>query len=54
MIVIAGLILGGAFGLWRAGKRGGNTFDKIQYSLVHAILFGMLGMFATILIDRMV
>ena len=52
MIVIAGLTLGVLFGYWRASKRGGNRFDKTQYMLVHAILFGVIGIFATILMDR--
>lgn len=54
MIVIAGLTLGVVFGYWRAAKRGGNGFDKTQYMLVHAILFGVIGLFVTIIIDRMI
>jgi hypothetical protein len=54
MIVIAALIAGAMFGYVRARRRNGNTFDKAQYALVHAILFGVIGMFVTILIDRMV
>ena len=53
MIVIAGLVGGAFFGYWRAGRRGGNQFDRVQYLLVHSILFGVIGMFLTILIDRM-
>ncbi|MFM2356827.1 MAG: hypothetical protein RLZZ528_2563 [Pseudomonadota bacterium] len=54
MIVIAGLILGSLYGYVRATRRGGNGFDKAQYTLVHGILFGVIGMFVTILIDRLV
>jgi hypothetical protein len=53
MIVIAGLIAGGVLGYRRAARRGGNGFDKSQYAAAHAILFGLAGLFATIIIDRL-
>lgn len=52
MIVIAGLVLGAAFGWMRAARRDGNSFDKWQYALVHAILFGLIGLFLTIAAER--
>jgi hypothetical protein len=54
MIVIAGLLIGAAFGWVRAGRRGGNRLDKLQYAGVHAILFAAVSMVLTIGIDRMV
>ncbi|MCB2137406.1 MAG: hypothetical protein KDE08_15935 [Rhodobacteraceae bacterium] len=53
MIVIAGFLSGTAFGWMRAAKRGGNRLDKLQYAAVHAILFTVLGLFLTLIIDRM-
>ena len=53
MIVIAALIAGGAFGAWRARRLDGSGFDIVQYALVHAILFAILGLFATLLIDKL-
>lgn len=53
MIVIAGFLLGAALGWVRAGRRGGNNFDKWQYAIVHAIIFAILGLFATLIIGRM-
>lgn len=53
MIVIAGLLLGAGFGWVRASRRGGNRFDKWQYALVHAILFGLVGLFLTIGAERL-
>jgi hypothetical protein len=53
MIVIAGLVLGAAFGWFRASRREGNSFDKWQYALVHAILFALLGLFLTIALERL-
>ncbi|HPE24968.1 hypothetical protein [Albidovulum sp.] len=54
IIIVAGLVLGAALGWIRARRRGGNSFDKWQYALVHAILFGIAGLFVTLMIDRMV
>ncbi|WP_170295327.1 hypothetical protein [Paracoccus aestuariivivens] len=53
MIVIAALILGAATGWWRAGKLGGIRADRMQYAVAHAIGFAVVGLFATVLIDRM-
>lgn len=53
MIVIAGLVLGAAFGALRAKRRGGAGLDIAQYAAVHAILFGLLGVLLTIAVERM-
>ncbi|MDC0656984.1 hypothetical protein N6L27_03120 [Leisingera sp. SS27] len=52
MIVILGVLLGGLIGALKAKKRGGNTLDMLQYGAVYAILFGVLGLLATILTHR--
>ncbi|MBQ4824771.1 MULTISPECIES: hypothetical protein [unclassified Leisingera] len=52
MIVIAGLVLGAVIGATKARKRGGNTLDMLQYGAVYAIVFGMIGLLATILTHR--
>ena len=54
MIVIAGLLFGALFGAYRARRRQGTGFDIAQYAAVHAIIFGLLGLFATILIEKLV
>ena len=53
MLVLAGLILGAAFGALRARKRGGNAKDIWQYGAVHAILFMLVGLVLTVLIHRL-
>ncbi|MCV2868618.1 hypothetical protein OEW28_08250 [Defluviimonas sp. WL0002] len=53
MIIAAGFVLGAALGWMTARKKGGNSFDKWQYAIVYAILFSILGLFATLFIDRM-
>lgn len=37
----------------RAKARGGKAADIAQYALVHAILFGLIGLFLTVYLDRM-
>lgn len=54
MIVIAGLLVGAILGVLRARARKGNRLDILHYAAVHAIVFGVLGMFVTLLIDYMV
>ncbi|GHE05670.1 hypothetical protein U879_04070 [Defluviimonas sp. 20V17] len=53
MIVIAGLVLGGLWGGMLARRRGGARLDIAQYAAVYAILFGVLGMIATIALERL-
>jgi hypothetical protein len=49
---LAGLIFGAILGAIRARQRGGKTADLVQWGLVFAMIFGLLGLFAMILIDR--
>lgn len=53
MIVITALVAGLFWGWLTALRRGGSTFDRIQFALVYAILLGLLGLAATIVIQRM-
>ncbi|MGI3167729.1 hypothetical protein ACRARG_01160 [Pseudooceanicola sp. C21-150M6] len=53
MIAIAGLLFGAILGAWRAKSRKGGSLDILQYAAVHAMLFGVIGLFATIIIHRM-
>ncbi|MGB2200655.1 hypothetical protein [Pseudooceanicola atlanticus] len=52
MIVIAGALFGAIFGAWRAKSRKGKTADILQYAVVHAMIFALLGLFVTLLIHR--
>ncbi|MFO1176369.1 MAG: apolipoprotein acyltransferase [Paracoccaceae bacterium] len=54
MIVIACLFIGALVGVYSARRRQGTGFDIAQYAAVHAIMFGILGLFLTLLIDRLV
>ena len=53
MVQIVAMIAGFALGWYRAGKRGGNRLDKLQYGAAHGIAFFILGLFLTILADRL-
>lgn len=53
MIVIAAIVIGALTGGLKARRRGGKPLDILQYAAVHAIAFGLAGLFVTIVIDRM-
>lgn len=53
MIVIGGFILGAILGATTALRRGGRKLDALQYGAGYAILFTLIGLFATIIIDRL-
>lgn len=52
MIVLGGMLLGAVLGAGLARKRGGKTLDMLQYGAGFAIAFTLLGLFATIIIER--
>lgn len=49
---LSGILIGAIFGAFRAKKRGGKMQDLIQWGLVFAIIFGLIGLFALIFIER--
>lgn len=53
MIVIGLAILGALIGAMTARKRRGNRKDIAQYAAGYAMAFLILGMFLTVIIDRM-
>ena len=53
MIVIASALLGAGVGWRSAAKRGGNRLDIAQYAGVGAIVGALVGLFATIGLERM-
>ena len=52
MIVIGGLLIGAALGVFTAKKRNGSLADVLQYGAVYAIAFGLLGLIVTLVLDR--
>ena len=53
MIVLGGFLLGAILGGAIALKRGGKLLDVLQYAAGFGIAFTLLGLFITILIERM-
>ncbi len=49
---LSGLLFGAVLGAWRARSRGGKMLDMLQWAAVFAIIFGILGMFLLIIIER--
>ena len=54
MIVIAMALIGAGLGGMTAKRRRGNGKDIAQYMAVYALIFIIIGMFVTIIIDRIV
>lgn len=53
MFVIGGLVLGAIGGGLSARRRGGRPADIAQYAAVYGIIFGLVGLFITLILDRM-
>lgn len=53
MIVIACFLFGALLGALRARRRQGTGFDVAQYAAAHAILLAIIGVFVTILIEKL-
>jgi hypothetical protein len=49
---LAGMFLGALVGGYRAKARGGKPLDLLQWAAVFAILFGIIGLFVLIIVDR--
>lgn len=54
MIVIAGALLGAFVGITLAKKRGGTRADIAQYAVASALAFSIVGMIATVIIEKLV
>ena len=52
MIMVLFTIAGAAWGGLMARRRGGNRLDIAQYAGGFAIIFALLGLLATVLIDK--
>ncbi len=52
MIVIAAFIIGALLGWRRATRLDGQRRDKLQYAAAYGMAFAVIGLFATVMIDR--
>lgn len=53
MIVIAAALVGAILGALNARRRGGRAADIAQYAAAHAIFLALLGLVATIIVERL-
>lgn len=53
MIILAGLVLGALWGGLLARRRKGSRFDIAQYAAAFGIAFAVVGLIATVLLDRL-
>ncbi|SHG65915.1 hypothetical protein SAMN05444003_0363 [Cognatiyoonia sediminum] len=49
---LAGLLIGAIVGAVRAKMRGGKVLDMLQWGAVFAMIFGLIGLFALVFIER--
>jgi hypothetical protein len=49
---LAGILLGALVGAFQAKRKGGKVLDMLQWGAVLAIVFGLIGLFVLIYIDR--
>ena len=49
---LAGMVFGAILGAYRAKTKGGKGKDMVQWSIVFAIIFGLVGLFALIFVER--
>ena len=54
MIVIGGFLLGAVLGALSASRKGGKPADMAQYAAAYGIALALLGLFVTIVLDRLV
>lgn len=52
MIIIAAALIGAIIGGMTAKRRRGKPADIAQYAVAYAIAFAVLGLFATIIVNR--
>ena len=53
MFVLLGALLGAITGATIAKRRKGKPLDILQYGVIYAIIFAMIGLFITIVVHRM-
>lgn len=54
MVVIAAILIGAALGWRRATQLGGDRRDRLQYAAGFGFAFSIMGILATVILDRMI
>lgn len=53
MIVFPFALIGALYGAFLAFRRKGNTFDIAQYAVGFCIAFALIGLLASVVLDRL-
>ncbi len=53
MIVILAFLAGALWGGFLAKRRNGSRLDVLQYATAFAVAFAIVGLFATVIVERM-
>lgn len=53
MLIVAGIVGGIVFGVLQARKRGGDIRDQALHAAIQAIILGLCGLVATIILNRL-
>lgn len=53
MIIFPFMIFGGLLGALTARRKGGDKFDIAQYVVAFGILFGIIGLILSIIVERL-
>ncbi len=51
-IPLAGVLIGAILGGFRARTKGGKLLDILQWGSVYAMIFGVIGLFVLVFIER--
>jgi len=54
MIVLLSILIGVTLGVMKARRKNGSRLDILQYGAVYGIIFAILGLVATVVIERMI
>jgi len=54
MLILAGFVSGALWGGFLARRRKGSRMDIAQYAAAFSIAFAIVGLFATVLLDKFV
>ena len=49
---LAGLLIGAVLGMLLARRRKGNRLDMAQWGAVYSLIFGLIGLFVLVFVER--
>lgn len=52
ILPLAGIVIGALLGAFKAKSKGGKPADMAQWGAVFAMIFGIIGLFITVIITR--